>query len=102
VVSFTTLPLYPQEKSPRTGLDDVERRKILLLPDSNSGPSSVQPVATQYTDCAIPDSSSVNTVTDLINALPGNGYVITAQNATIDEAVFYMSSAPRPVIVGDQ
>jgi hypothetical protein len=78
---------------PRSGLDDVERRKILPLPglqlqplgraarsqslyrlrypgssvwttwrressgpyqDSNADPSVVQPVASRYTDCAIP------------------------------------------------
>jgi hypothetical protein len=35
-----------------------------------------------------------NIVTDLINALPGNSSVNTIQHATIDEAVFSMSSAP--------
>jgi hypothetical protein len=30
----------------------------------------------------------------LINAFPGNSYVNTVQHATIDEAVFPMSSAP--------
>jgi hypothetical protein len=33
-------------------------------------------------------------VTDLINALPGNSTVNTAQHATMDEAVFSMSPAP--------
>jgi hypothetical protein len=40
-------------------------------------------------------------VTDLINTLPGNGSVKAVQHATIDEAVFSMSSAPRPVLVTD-
>jgi hypothetical protein len=39
---------------------------------------------------------------DLIIALPGNSSVNTAQHATIDEAVFSMSSAPRPVLIMDQ
>jgi hypothetical protein len=34
---------------PRTGLDDVERRKILPLPGLE-----IQPVASPYTACAIP------------------------------------------------
>jgi hypothetical protein len=34
-----------------------------------------------------------STVTDLIIALPGNSYVNTVQHATIDVAVFSMSSA---------
>jgi hypothetical protein len=43
-----------------------------------------------------------NIVTDLINALPGNSSVNTVQYAIIDEAVFSMSSVPRPVLVTDQ
>jgi hypothetical protein len=39
---------------PRTGLDDIERRKILPPSDSISDPSAVHPVASRYTDCAIP------------------------------------------------
>jgi hypothetical protein len=35
-----------------------------------------------------------NTVIDLINVLPGNSSVNTSQHATINEAVFCMSSAP--------
>jgi hypothetical protein len=35
-----------------------------------------------------------NIVTDLVNALPGNSSVNTVQHATIEEAVFSMSSAP--------
>jgi hypothetical protein len=34
----------------------------------------------------------VNIVTDLINVLPGNRFVNTAQQATIDEAVFSVSA----------
>jgi hypothetical protein len=37
---------------------------------------------------------NVYIVTDLINALTGNSSVNTAQHATIDEAVFSVSSAP--------
>jgi hypothetical protein len=40
--------------SPRTGLDDVEGRKILLLPGLNSDTSAIHPVASHYTNCAIP------------------------------------------------
>jgi hypothetical protein len=38
----------------RTGLDDVEKRKFLILRDSNSEPSVVLPVSSHYTDCDIP------------------------------------------------
>jgi hypothetical protein len=31
VVSFTLRQLYPRRKRPRNDVDDVERRKILLL-----------------------------------------------------------------------
>jgi hypothetical protein len=37
-----------------TGLDDVERTQILLLPGLNFNPSVVQPVASRYTDWGIP------------------------------------------------
>jgi hypothetical protein len=39
---------------PRASLDDVEKRKFLTLPDSNSDPSVVHPIASCYTDYAIP------------------------------------------------
>jgi hypothetical protein len=39
---------------PRTGLEDVERRKILPYRDSNSDPSAVLSVARRYTYCATP------------------------------------------------
>jgi hypothetical protein len=37
---------------PRAGLDDVEKRKFLTLPGQDR--SVVQPVASRYTDYAIP------------------------------------------------
>jgi hypothetical protein len=39
---------------PRVGLDDVKKRKLLILRDSNSDLSVVEPVACRSTDCAIP------------------------------------------------
>jgi hypothetical protein len=39
---------------PRAGPDDVEKRKFLTLPILELRPSVVQPVASRYTDCAIP------------------------------------------------
>jgi hypothetical protein len=67
VVSFTPQPLYPRGRAPgthwiggwvdpRTGLEELEKRKFLTLPgyrDSNSDPS-VQPVASRYIDYATP------------------------------------------------
>jgi hypothetical protein len=44
---------------PRTGLDDVEKRKFLTLPDSKSDPSVFQPVASCYTDGAIPADGKI-------------------------------------------
>jgi hypothetical protein len=38
---------------PRTGLDDMEKRKFLTV-YSNADPSVVHPVASRYIDCAIP------------------------------------------------
>jgi hypothetical protein len=40
--------------SPRTGLDDVEKRETLTLKVLNSDTSTIQHVAGRYTDCAIP------------------------------------------------
>jgi hypothetical protein len=63
--SFTIWLLYPRGTVAdthwiggwtglRTCLDDMEKRKIWLYRDSNPDPSVVQPVASRYTDCAIP------------------------------------------------
>jgi hypothetical protein len=41
-------------------------------------------------------------VMDLINALPGNSSINTVRHTTLDEAVFSMSPAPRPVLLTDQ
>jgi hypothetical protein len=46
-----------------------------------------------YVSYDLTPCSLVDIVTDLINAMPGNSYVNTVQLATIDEAVFSMSSA---------
>jgi hypothetical protein len=37
---------------PRAGLDDMEKLKFLTLPEIETRPSVVQPVASRYTDCA--------------------------------------------------
>jgi hypothetical protein len=39
---------------PRGSLDEMEKENSLPYRDSNSDPSVVQPVASRYTDCAIP------------------------------------------------
>jgi hypothetical protein len=39
---------------PRAGLNDVEKRKFLTLPGLELDPSVFQPVASHYTDYAIP------------------------------------------------
>jgi hypothetical protein len=39
---------------PRAGLDDMEKWKFLTLPGLELNTSVVQPVASRYTDCAIP------------------------------------------------
>jgi hypothetical protein len=38
---------------PRTGLDDVEKRKILTLPGLELRTLGLQPVDNRYIDCAI-------------------------------------------------
>jgi hypothetical protein len=38
-----------------------------------------------------------NTVTDLINALPGNSSVNTGQHATIEEAMFSVDPTDAPI-----
>jgi hypothetical protein len=39
---------------PSAGLDDMEKWKFFTLPGLELQPSVVQPVASRYTDCAIP------------------------------------------------
>jgi hypothetical protein len=39
---------------PRAGLDDMEKRKFLNLQELELRPLCRQPVASRYTDCAIP------------------------------------------------
>jgi hypothetical protein len=41
---------------PRDGMADVEKRKFLALRGLESDPSVIQPVASRYTDYAIPPS----------------------------------------------
>jgi hypothetical protein len=36
----------------RAGLDDLEKRKFLTLPELELRPSAVQPIASRYTDYA--------------------------------------------------
>jgi hypothetical protein len=50
----------------------------------------------------IPNSGNNRSVTDIINAFRGNDSINTVQHTTIDEAVFSMSPAPRPLLVTDQ
>jgi hypothetical protein len=38
---------------PRVGLDDVGKRKSLILPGLEHRPLVVQPVVSRYTDCAV-------------------------------------------------
>jgi hypothetical protein len=40
--------------NPRAGLDDVEKKEFLTLPGLDLCPSVVQPVASRYSDYAIP------------------------------------------------
>jgi hypothetical protein len=39
---------------PRTGTDDVEKRKISPLSELELRPSAVRPLASRYTECSIP------------------------------------------------
>jgi hypothetical protein len=45
---------------PRAGLDDTENRKFLTLPGLEFLLLAVEPVASRYTDCAIPDTRELN------------------------------------------
>jgi hypothetical protein len=50
-----SVPIGQKADGPRVGLEDVEKRKMLPHPDSNLGPSVIQPVVSAYADCIIPD-----------------------------------------------
>jgi hypothetical protein len=54
----------------------------------------IEPFTTTATRTSNP-KCLYNIVTDLINALPGNSSVNTAQHIIIDEAVFSVSSTPN-------
>jgi hypothetical protein len=47
---------------PTAGLDKVEKRKFLILLWLELRPPVVQPVASRYTDCAIPAAQNNNIV----------------------------------------
>jgi hypothetical protein len=64
-------PVYPQEKipgthwiggwvDPRTGLDNVEKRKFLTLLEQELNPSAIQPIASHYTNYFGPALHSVS------------------------------------------
>jgi hypothetical protein len=72
MVSFKPQPLYPRGKNPfthwigswvgpRAGLDEVQNKKFLTLPEHEPLPV-VQPVASRYTYNAIPASWYGNNV----------------------------------------
>jgi hypothetical protein len=77
VVNFTPRPLYSRRKSSPVPIgQEVFRAPESFRPlwrsesswayrDSNSGPSVVQPVASRYTDCAVP-SETRNCMTGMI------------------------------------
>jgi hypothetical protein len=49
-----SVPIGDEAVSPRAGLDDMEKIQFLILSGLELQPSVVQPVASRYTDCAIP------------------------------------------------
>jgi hypothetical protein len=64
VVSFTPRPLYPLGKEAGWAPEPVwttwRNKNSCPYLDSNSDPSAVQPVASLYTDCAIPALFNIN------------------------------------------
>jgi hypothetical protein len=72
---------------PRTGLDNVEKRKFLPYWDSNSDPSVVQLVAIRYTDYAI---QALDTRGRQLNSLLVAGFCEgVARNGLIHCAVLF-------------
>jgi hypothetical protein len=51
----------------RAGLDDVEKRNSWLYRDSNSDSSVAQPVASRYTDWAIPAPKNNGVVINILH-----------------------------------
>jgi hypothetical protein len=62
--------LLPEKKNhytggwvgPRAGLDDMKKENSLPYRDSNSDPLAVRPVASRYTDYAIPALTIIRTM----------------------------------------
>jgi hypothetical protein len=59
--------------------------------------SCVQCNYSSITDALFHNLQSQYIVTDLVNALPGNSSVNTAQHATIEEAVFSVDPTEVPI-----
>jgi hypothetical protein len=65
---------------PRADLDDLEKRKFLTLPGLELRPSVVQPVASRYTDSAIPDLM-ICRKKSIYSRQQRNGYRKSVQNS---------------------
>jgi hypothetical protein len=73
---------------PRAGLDDVEKRKFLTLP----GPldlSAVQPVASRYTDYAVPAQISTYLSTDIILTTIVSDQLVAMKAYIFTHLIFY-------------
>jgi hypothetical protein len=100
VVSFTTLPFKPREKSPRYALDRKldgsqnrsgrrgEKKIFDPTGTRNSDPSVIQPVGSRYTDCAIRAPGSDNNKSNELSSSIEGGEFVANPLATQERVTF--------------
>jgi hypothetical protein len=59
-------------------LNDMQRRRILPYQDTNSKPSKIQPVATHYMECVVPELDFYNKQGKILHSFSMRGFIFSA------------------------